>query len=231
MDTKLENLWKLHASAWASFQRRADHEFRFSVAVWTAAAALIGLGLKKGYFQPRLSMCCAIFLAVVFVALHLWYEYGMAQSNDMDLNKCYYLESTIMNEIGHRWSAEVKGRIDRHKEKGWLMKNWSHLGHVGITAVLVTIAVFLLYTTPSQSGGKEGKTTISSPGGHDIDPTGSRTQELKALREAVPGPMDKHRGNAAPPQETTNQPNKSLEPTGEGRGISDKYEQSIGTAP
>jgi len=62
MDTKLENLWKLHASAWASFQRRADHEFRFSVAVWTAVVASIGLELKMDFLPSRLASvaCCLL---------------------------------------------------------------------------------------------------------------------------------------------------------------------------
>ena len=146
MDTKLENLWKLHASAWASFQRRADHEFRFSVVVWTAVVASIGLELKMDFLLRGWPLLLAAFFLIFLVGLHWWYESGMRQSNDTDLKKCYDLENTIMAIIGYSWSKGLQKNIDTHKEKCWIKKNWSHVGHVGITVVLALVVFSLLAT-------------------------------------------------------------------------------------
>ena len=109
MCTKVDSLWKLHAAAWASFQRRAGNEFRFALSVWTAAVILIGIALKGDVRDVPAWL--AIPALAAFVALHWWYERGMARSNNADLAKCYELEKVIMTEIGQTWSAPLQERI------------------------------------------------------------------------------------------------------------------------
>lgn len=216
MDKKLENLWKLHDSAWASFKRRADHEFKFSVAVWSAAAALVALGLKVD-IHPPLSIPCAILLVVVFVFLHLWYECGMAKSNNTDLNKCYSLEATILEKIDHKWPGDLQDNIDWHKNKGRIKKNWSHFVHIVITAVLASIAAFLLCTGSNQSAGKNDRTIQTSTGGYKMELWGSNLQELKTFLEDAPQqPTGEYGSGAVTPQGISDGPNKTNAPDASG---------------
>lgn len=167
----VEELWRLHGAAYSSFQRRASHEFRFGLAMWTAGAALIGLMLKHRieFASPTL----AIGAAITGVALHFWYELGMERSNNTDLAKCYQIEDDICRLLRHTWRPDVQHRIDWQRGMRpvdqiypfgvfWnpvlrpLQKKWSHICHVGLTAVLMTIAVILSflhkgasYTMPS----------------------------------------------------------------------------------
>lgn len=199
MDSELENLWKLHASAWASFQRRAGHEFRFSIAVWTAAVALIGLGLKLNFnFNSRDLWGAGVFL-VLLVVLHLWYEWGMKRSNDTDLHKCYALEDVIIDKIDFKWPEDVQEEIKLHKNKGRIKKNWSHIGHVSITFVLALAVFSLLFTKAPKPMGETDETTSLSSDYHK--------QELKALRETTPYPAKGDEGESAILPGITDQPN------------------------
>ncbi len=146
MSDKLENLWKLHAASWASFERRAGHEFKFSLSLWTAAVGLIAILLKNGI--PSIPWWLAITASISFVLIHCWYEVGMARSNNTDLEKCYNLENAILCETGHKWNDKIYLRIEKHKsETGnkWFINNWSHLGHISITLIL-SVFVFVLFT-------------------------------------------------------------------------------------
>lgn len=201
MEIKLEDFWKLQASTWSSFQRRADHEFKFSVAIWTAAAALIALRLQ-GSIELTLSMCCAILLVIGFVGLHSWYEYGMTKSNNTDLEKYYSLEDTIRAKMNHTWPNDLQDRIDSLKKRGWAKKNWSHIGHVGITAILAIIAAVLLTTPQSPPNKETGKPSLSLTSGHEIETPGKHMQELKTLPATPPVPLEKHGDEVTPPQGT-----------------------------
>ena len=125
MNDRLENLWKLHAASWASFERRAGHEFKFSLSLWTAAVGLVAILLTKEI--PTIPWWIALFASISFVLIHCWYEYGMTRSNDTDLFKCYNLEDAMLEETGHRWPDEIYERIENHKSHigfKWCKNNW-----------------------------------------------------------------------------------------------------------
>ena len=154
----------------------------------------------------------AVSAPAAFVFLHWCYERGMARSNDTDLDKCYALEDAIMTEIHYAWPEEVQRHFNRHKPmspeklpwhsrlKEWwrrkISKNWSHIGHVGVTAVLAFIAAFLLYT-------------VRSPCVNKPEPLGGRPQEITASREAVPIPTGSPEGAVFSHGDTTDLPNKA----------------------
>lgn len=214
MDTKLETLCKLHAAAWASFQRRAGHEFKFSVAVWTVAVGLIALDIKMGL--PPIPVRYLLPAGVVFVFLHGWYEYGMMRSNDTDLGKCYALETAIRNAIYFSWPKNVQDKIDSHTNACLIRKHWSHICHLGITFFLACTAVWVLSTSRPQSSAEMGKATSSFSDSQTIEASGSNPQKLKALQEAPPSPTKRHGGESNLPLDVTDQPNKTNAPDASG---------------
>lgn len=214
MDTKLENLCKLHAAAWASFQRRAGHEFKFSVAVWTVAVGLIAIDLKMDL--PHIGVLPLLVAGAVFVLLHGWYEYGMMRSNDTDLAKCYVLEAAIRNAIHFDWPKDLQGEIDSHTNACLIKKHWSHICHLSITFFLACTAVWVLSTSQSKPPAQKDKATSSFSDSQTIGAPGSNPQKLKALQEAPPSPTKRHGGESNLPLDVTVQPNKTNAPDASG---------------
>lgn len=142
MNNKIEIYWKLHESAWSSFQRRADHEFKFAVTVWTAYAAFIAIILKSGInFENNLYINLIL---LGFLVLHIYYEYGMTVSNDADLAKCYDLEKKIKTEFNYNYSHKTNKKIFRIKNSCFLSRHWSHFAHIAITLLLAISSLVLI---------------------------------------------------------------------------------------
>lgn len=160
MNNKLENLWKLHAASWASFERRAGHEFKFALSLWTAAVGLIAILLQDKTLT--IHWFPALLASISFILVHTWYEFGMSRSNDTDLFKYYNLENTILSEIGHKWTDKIYQRIDKHKSKT-VFNYWSHIGHISITCILAVIIFFLVISRNSNKQLEIVQVSIMNP--------------------------------------------------------------------
>ena len=146
MDTKIENLWKLHAQLGRVFSGEQIMNSGSLSPYGQQQSLPLVLNSRWIFFLRGWPLLLAAFFLIFLVGLHWWYESGMRQSNDTDLKKCYDLENTIMAIIGYSWSKGLQKNIDTHKEKCWIKKNWSHVGHVGITVVLALVVFSLLAT-------------------------------------------------------------------------------------
>lgn len=139
------NLWRLHDATWKEFSRRVEKEWKFSAVCWTALLGLIALALQGKIGSDLDFLTLAPF---AFVAFHLWWEYNMARSNNTDLAKCRDIQFKIVTllsvHMSFQWSPATAKRIEKMATRQWLARNWSHIGQVGVTAVLALVAIALL---------------------------------------------------------------------------------------
>lgn len=142
---------RLNEVAWMNFDRRRNYEFKMGIAIWTALAAFIALSLREDVQVPaQLKEHCCWLLGEIVVLSHAIFLIGAKLARNIDKEIAYFYEDELNKATGvcePRFQNIQK--IKRLKTiSRWLGLNgwWSPIGQLGITQVLILVALLVLWT-------------------------------------------------------------------------------------
>ncbi len=151
---RFESLEALRSGAYTSFNDRRLYEWKLNLAIWTAQAVLIA-GLvqpsKQGEAFPLRgpgAWIATAVLGVLILLLHAWWSDRAARANAIDKGVALLCSKEMERMAGIALDEELKKRIETHpKQVGWTQ--WSHLGELGITALLAMAATVVVWVRSS----------------------------------------------------------------------------------
>lgn len=146
---RFESLESLRRAAYESFDSRRSYEWKLSLAIWTAEAiALVALlqPTKAGEVFPLnrpWGWAGALAVAVVLVILHCYLSDGLAKSNANDKAEARHFRDEMEKMVNLEQVVKTPfERRDDEGTRGW--RQWSHLGQIGITALLAAAAALII---------------------------------------------------------------------------------------
>jgi uncharacterized membrane protein len=147
---RFESLESLRRAAYESFDSRRSYEWKLSLGIWTAEAlALVALlqPTNRGEDFPLKSHWAlggAGLVVLVLVFLHAYLSDGFAKANGCDKAEVRRFKKemeTIALQVAKKRDDEGACGDDEGA-RGW--KQWSHLGQIGITALLACTGVLVI---------------------------------------------------------------------------------------
>ncbi len=98
---KFDMIYALRSAASDSFNKRRDPEWRITLSLWTAFAALIGILLAR---EPNLKIDAAIkyggaIVVAVLVIVHVWFLGGLQEANRIDRDLSDHYDDFIEREF------------------------------------------------------------------------------------------------------------------------------------
>jgi hypothetical protein len=136
----------LRSWAWASFDRRREFEWKVSMGVWTALAALIGILLTQDApFQVPAIKWGSIFFVIFLLCLHAVYSQGVATALKLDRDKALLYEELLDKEFGPFLTEELRDR-GRKRLSRIVLFNYSNGFQLGVTLLLSGCLIMVIFS-------------------------------------------------------------------------------------
>lgn len=159
---KLQYLEALRLAAYNSFNDRRSYEWKLSLAIWTALAVLVA-GLVHPIrtdevfpFHGKRYGFLAAGIGFLVIALHTYFNNGMARANAIDRTKQRIYEDQIRASISfiktEKYADEkaiLKKQVEMRPKSPELpymqWRQWGHLAQIGVTFLLTITAVIIVW--------------------------------------------------------------------------------------
>lgn len=197
---------------WTAFDTRRAFEWKMGLAVWTAIAAFIALVLQDSIDGlAAVNRWLVLSASAIVLAVHFWWNFFMHRSNRLDLDICYNWERQMQETLGVTLRGvgtkkpTLEERILRMKTRCSITRNWSFVGELGLTILLLTGANLPFFLARSID---QGTNTITI----ETDDSSVHTKSVRAsdgLRSRVPSI------NGASARRSTIQPTVTIQPVNE----------------
>ncbi|MCX6132613.1 MAG: hypothetical protein NTU47_02270 [Ignavibacteriales bacterium] len=132
----------LQERAWDQFNERRRYEIQVSMAFWTAIILAIAGSLTLVSFPDiplgRISLAA---IGVMIFSLHYYWCAGIMQSNRKDRLRAIEYQECLHQMLPFSYSPELKKDLEKSKDQGADLSNWSFIFQVGLTLVLVITLV------------------------------------------------------------------------------------------
>lgn len=141
---------------WTNFDRRRAYEWKLSLAIWTALAAFIALILDSKIslpsFSDRMVILTGALVVVTIVGIQAFFQVRVKWANDVDKRKAELYEELLneMLNVAYR-DTDTHTASEKEKEVGKAIAkvtpskgNWPLFVHIGITAILIFLAVIVV---------------------------------------------------------------------------------------
>jgi hypothetical protein len=140
---KFDAISTLRSWAWVSFDRRRDFEWKLSIGVWTALAALIGILLTRDIsIQVWVIRCGSILFAAALFFGHLSFLIGVAIAQNADRGRAEFYDDLLEREFGPFLTAEIKDKHAAHIGT----RNYSFGFQVCITLLLCGCLIGIIFS-------------------------------------------------------------------------------------
>jgi hypothetical protein len=139
---RAELAMRLGDRLWRDFDKRRSFEWKLNFALWPALAAFAGLVLR-GDVQLKLAAVVGIALALVaiFLLFALVWTPGLRHRNWRDQSGAHAYWKQSATAAG----LEAPPVHERRQLEAPLWKAWSHVTQMGVTLLLIIVAIFAMF--------------------------------------------------------------------------------------
>jgi hypothetical protein len=137
-----DSTFEMYSLSWQQFNERRSYEFKVSLTFWTALAAAVAGSLHLSILPAipggRFTL---LLIAISSLSLHGIWCFGIGRAQRAERKIALFYERKLQNLIKAEFDTELNDFLSRLRTTMGLLKNWTYIFQLGVTALLAAALV------------------------------------------------------------------------------------------